>query len=86
MRTGDGATRRAKVDFVWGVDDPHDLERQVPKLHLVESVEFLMMPDLVSRLSKNWFREAMYGAIGRLPFYRHLIRHLRYEFSGKPAA
>ncbi len=78
--------RGAKVELVWGVDDPHDLEKQVPKLHLVESVEFLMMPELVSRLSKNRFRGAMYGVVGRLPFYRHLIRHLRYEFSGKPAA
>jgi len=24
--------------------------------------------------------------MGRLPFYRNLIRHLRYEFSGEPAA
>jgi hypothetical protein len=45
-----------------------------------------MMPELVRRLSKNWFREAMYGVMGRLPFYRHLVRHLRYEFSGKLAA
>jgi len=73
--------RGAKVELVWGVNDPHDLEKQVPKLHLAESVEFLMMPDLVRQLSKNWFREAMYGVMGRLPFYRHLIRHLRYEFS-----
>jgi len=85
VRAGDGAPRGAKVDFVWGVDDPHDLEKQVPRLRLVESVEFLTMPELVSRLSKNRFRGAMYGVMGRLPFYRHLIRHLRYEFSGKPA-
>ncbi len=77
--------RGAKVDLVWGVDDPHDLEQQVPGLHLVECVEFLMMPDLVSRLSTNRFRGAMYKVMGRLPFYRHLIRHLRYEFAGKLA-
>jgi len=78
--------RRAKVELVWGVDDPHDLEKQVPKLHLIESVEFLMMPELISRLSTNRFRGAMYRGMGRIPFYRHLIRHLRYEFVGKPAA
>jgi O-methyltransferase involved in polyketide biosynthesis len=78
--------RGAKVDLVWGVDDPHDLEQQVPRLHLVESVEFLTMPELVSRLSTNWFRGAMYRGPGRLPFYRHLVRRLRYEFAGKPAA
>jgi O-methyltransferase involved in polyketide biosynthesis len=75
--------RGAKVDLVWGVDDPRGLEQQVPGLHLAESVEFLMMPELVSRLSTNWFRGAMYRGMGQLPFYRHLIRHLRYEFAGK---
>ncbi len=80
------AVRGAKVELVWGVDNPHDLEKQVSKLHLVESVEFLTMPDLVGRLSKNRFSRAMYGVMGRLPFYRNLIRHLRYEFSGEPAA
>jgi len=78
--------RGAKVELVWGVDDPRDLEKQVPKLHLAESVEFLMMPDLVRRLSNNRFSRALYGLMGRLPFYRHLIRHLRYEFSGRLAA
>ncbi len=72
--------RGARVDLVWGVDNPHDLEKQIPGLHLVESVEFLMMPDLINRLSVNRFRGAMYSLMGRLPFYRHLIRHLRYEF------
>jgi len=78
--------RGAKVELVWGVDNPHDLEKQVPGLHLVESVEFLTMPDLVRRLSKDGFSKSMYGVMGRLPFYRNLIRHLRYEFLGEPAA
>jgi len=78
--------RGAKVDLFWGVDDPHDLEKQVPKLHLVESVEFLMMPELVSRLPTTGFRGAMYRVMGKLPFYRHLVRHVRYEFAGKPVA
>ena len=78
--------RGAKVELFWGVDDPHDLEKQVPKLHLAESVEFLMMPELLRRLPTTGFRGAMYKVMGRLLFYRHLIRHLRYEFAGKPAA
>jgi O-methyltransferase involved in polyketide biosynthesis len=77
--------RGAKVELVWGVDDPHDLEKQVPKLHLVEDVAFLTMPDLVGRLSKSGFSKAMHGVMGRLPFYRNLIRHLRYGFSREPA-
>ncbi len=72
----------AKINLVWGVDDPHDVEQQVPKLHLVEDVEFLTMPDLVGRLSQGWFSGAIYGVMSRLPFYRKLIRHLRYAFSG----
>jgi hypothetical protein len=68
------------------IDDPRDLEKEVPKLHLVESVDFLTMPDLVGRLSKSSVSGAMYRVMCRLPFYRHLIRHLRYEFSGDPAA
>jgi O-methyltransferase involved in polyketide biosynthesis len=78
--------RGAKVELVWAVDDPHDLEKQVPKLHLDENVEFLTMPDLVGRLSRNWISRALYGVMSRLPFYRNLIRHLRYEFSEEPAA
>jgi hypothetical protein len=44
------------------------------------------MPDLVGRLSRSGLSGAMYGVMSRLPFYRNLIRHLRYEFSGEPAA
>lgn len=73
----------AKVELLWGIDDPYDLEQQVPGLHLVENVEFLTLPDLVSRLARNPFSKAMRGIMGRLPFYRRLVRHLRYEFSGK---
>jgi O-methyltransferase involved in polyketide biosynthesis len=72
--------RGAKVKLVWGVEDPRDLEKQVPKLRLVESVDFLTMPELVSRLARSRFASAMHGLMGRLPFYRKLIRHLRYEF------
>jgi O-methyltransferase involved in polyketide biosynthesis len=75
--------RGAQVELVWGVDDPYDLEKQIPQLRLAKSVEFLMMPELLSRLSTNRFREAMYKVMGKLPFYRHLIRHLLYEFAGK---
>ncbi|PTL81185.1 class I SAM-dependent methyltransferase [Vitiosangium sp. GDMCC 1.1324] len=72
--------RGAKVELVWGVDNPHDLEKHVPKLHLVEDVSFLTMPELVSRLARNRFSGAIQGVMGRLPFYRNLVRHLRYEF------
>jgi O-methyltransferase involved in polyketide biosynthesis len=72
--------RGAKVELIWGVDDPKALVRLVPKLRLVEDVAFLTMPELVERLSRGWFSGALYGLMGRLPFYQHLVRHLRYEF------
>ena len=72
--------RGAKVELVWGVDDPRDLEKQVPKLRLVEDVPFLTLPELVSRLSKNQLSAKLHGLMGRLPFYRRLVRHLRYSF------
>ena len=61
------AVRGAKVELVWGVDDPHDLEKQVPQLRLAESVEFLMMPELLSRMPTTGFRGATYavGSAGR---------------------
>jgi O-methyltransferase involved in polyketide biosynthesis len=74
------ALRGAKVDLVWGMSDPHDLEKQVPKLRLAESVEFLTMPELVTRLAKNRAAKAMNGLMGSIPFYRKLIRHVRYVF------
>jgi hypothetical protein len=43
------------------------------------------MPELVSRLAKNLFSWAMYRVLGLLPFYRNLIRHLRYAFSEESA-
>jgi len=55
------AVRGAKVELVWGVDDPHDLEQQVPKLHLVENVEFLAMPDLVMMISAGYPRTGSPG-------------------------
>jgi O-methyltransferase involved in polyketide biosynthesis len=72
--------RGAKVDLVFGVDDPHDLEARVPGLRLVEDVAFLTMPELVARLSKTRFKTAMYRMMGKLRFYQNLVRHLRYEF------
>ena len=74
------AIRAAHVDLVWGIDDPHDLEKKIPGLHLAENVEFLMMPELIERLSRSPLSTFTYKIAGLLPFYRTLIRHLRYTF------
>jgi O-methyltransferase involved in polyketide biosynthesis len=78
--------RRAKVELVWGIDDPHDLEALVPQLHLVENVPFLTMPELIGRLATNQASWAQHRIMGQLPFYRNLIRHLRYAFAAEPMA
>lgn len=78
--------RGAKVELVWGIDDPRDLERQVPRLHLVESVGFLPMPELGARLAKGRISRALHGILSRMPFYQNAVRHLRYEFSRETAA
>jgi O-methyltransferase involved in polyketide biosynthesis len=72
--------RGAKIELVWGIDEPRDLERQIPTLHLVESVDFLTMPELVERLSTSALSRAIYGVMRRFAFYRNLVRHVRYQF------
>ena len=72
--------RGAQVELVWGIDDPRDLELQVPGLRLAEDVSFLTMPELVQRLAHNGFSRAMHGMLGRIGFYRRLVRHLLYAF------
>jgi O-methyltransferase involved in polyketide biosynthesis len=72
--------RGAQVELLWGVADPHDLERQVPRLRLAEDVAFLTIPELAERVSKGPLSWAASRLIGRLPFYRNLVRHLCYEF------
>jgi len=73
------AVRGAKVELVWGVADPHDLEREVPRLRLAEDVPFLIMPELMSRMAKTRIQQAINRWFARRAFIRKLVRHLRYE-------
>lgn len=77
------AVRDANVKLVWGINDPRDLEKSVPRMRLVDDVSFLTMPELVARLAKSRRARAMQAVMSKLPFYRKLIRHVRYEFSAK---
>lgn len=72
--------RGAKVELRWGIQDPKELEQLVPGLRLAEDVPFLTMPDLVARMAKSRTTGAIHRLMGRLPFYRHLVRHVRYTF------
>jgi O-methyltransferase involved in polyketide biosynthesis len=70
----------ALVHLPWGIDDPHMLERQVPRLKLVTAVPFLTMPELVQRLSTTRLQTALYHLLERFAWYRNSMLHLRYEF------
>jgi O-methyltransferase involved in polyketide biosynthesis len=68
----------ARVRLQWGIDDPRQLERQIPRLRLLDDVCFLTMPELVARLSTTPWSRTAYQVLERLPPYRRLVRHLRY--------
>lgn len=44
------------------------------------------MPELQRRLAKGAFAWALSRVLGQLPFYRNLVRHVRYAFGEEPAA
>jgi O-methyltransferase involved in polyketide biosynthesis len=69
----------ARVRLKWGVDDPRELERQVPRLRLLDDDSYLIAPELVARLSKTPWSRAIYRVLQHVPPYRRLVRHLRYE-------
>jgi O-methyltransferase involved in polyketide biosynthesis len=72
--------RRAGISIPWGINDSHELEQQVPRLHLVEEVPFLTMPALVARLSRTRVERLTWRMLVRSGFVRSLIRHVRYRF------
>jgi O-methyltransferase involved in polyketide biosynthesis len=64
----------------WGIDDPRALEREVPRLRLVDDVPFLTMPELMEHLQPSAMQRLVYRLLGGTRFYRTLVRHLRYRF------
>lgn len=74
------SSRNAGVNLRWGITDPHELEKQVPRLRLVTVVPFLSMPELVDRLASSRAGRMMYGILGHIPFWRRMVQHLRFDF------
>lgn len=68
------------VFLPWGIDDPRDLEKQVPRLRLVTAVSFLTMPELVKLLLHSRAQAMLYRVLERFEWYRRSMQHLRYEF------
>jgi O-methyltransferase involved in polyketide biosynthesis len=68
------------VFLPWGIDDPRELEQQVPGLRLVTAVSFLTMPELVKLLLQSRAQAMVYRVLERFEWYRKSMQHLRYEF------
>ncbi len=66
------------ASLVWGIDDPRELERHIPRLKLVTEVSFMGMREFVARLS--WAQRRMCHMIGSITFLRRMVQHLRYKF------
>jgi O-methyltransferase involved in polyketide biosynthesis len=69
-----------RVSLPWGLDDPHEFERLVPRLRLVTAVPFLTMPELVRLLLHSRAQAMLYGMLARFDWYKNSMRHFRYEF------
>jgi O-methyltransferase involved in polyketide biosynthesis len=72
--------RTAGVYLRWGIKDPQEFEKQVPRLKLITVVPFLTLPEIVERLSQSWFRRMMFRLIYHSRFLKNSILHLRYQF------
>ncbi len=80
IRFAKGTAAGRRVHLPWGIDDPHQLEKQVPRLKLVTAISFLTLPELVQRLSRSPAQTRMAGLMGRWKWYKNGMLHLRYEF------
>lgn len=73
-------SKKSGVSLTWGIRDPRDLEKHVPRLKLITTISFLTFPELVERLSPSRAGRMMYGIMKHISFYKKMVLHLRYEF------
>jgi O-methyltransferase involved in polyketide biosynthesis len=69
--------RATGASLHWGIDDPHELEDQVPPLKLVTELT-TYDPAQIARMS--WATRLTIGLYGATPAFRRLGRFLRYRF------
>jgi O-methyltransferase involved in polyketide biosynthesis len=74
------AVKRTGAVLSWSIDDPRELEREIPGLKLVSAVPFLTMPLLVERMARSRLQARVYGLFGRSRFVNRMVQHLRYRF------
>jgi len=70
----------AAFHLPWGLDDPHTIELQVPRLRLLDAVPFLTMPELMERLSVSRYQRVVGGMMAQWGWYQRSMRHYRFEF------
>jgi O-methyltransferase involved in polyketide biosynthesis len=73
-------TAGTRMFLPFGIDDPREIEKKVPRLRLITSVPFLTMPELVALLVHSRLQRMVYRALEHFAWYRRSIQHLRYEF------
>jgi methyltransferase (TIGR00027 family) len=69
--------RRTGARLVWGIDDPHELERTEPRLRLTDDVSALYAPG-TNRIALRY--RVMRELLRPFPGMRKIGRYLRYEF------
>lgn len=68
------------VFLPWSMDDPHELEKQVPRLKLMTVVSFLTMPEMVPALIHSRAQGMVARVMMGWGWYQRAIQHLRYAF------
>jgi hypothetical protein len=74
------AVRKSGAVLQWSIDDPHTLERQVPGLHLAETVPFLTLPELMTRMARSRLQRFLNRVMSRLKLVQRMVQHLRYRW------
>jgi O-methyltransferase involved in polyketide biosynthesis len=75
------ARMKAGFSLHWSMGDPHKLEKQVPRLKLIDAVPFLTLPELVEGMSNApRYQKIIGGILAHAGFYKRMIRHCRYRF------
>lgn len=70
--------RVAGVSLRWGIDDPRELEKQVPRLKLVTEADFRNKPEIIARWP--WTQSKIYRLVCRITFVKRMTQVLRYRF------
>lgn len=72
--------KKAGIKLPWGFSDPRKLEKQVPRLKLIDAIPFFTLPELIERMKVSGVQALIGSILIHIGPYRNMIRHLRYRF------